>query len=449
MKRFFCSIKSNKKDTAKTGTGILTKSLLAAFVPICFSPAAFSIGIEDVVDGGNDYAWEKVEIPGTVCSDGSQYKFWVHDAPSNNLLILFEGGGACWDYESCSGALGILGAANPNGLPDDYITQFKARFVSPLVNGADPGLPFRPKSPIATNGWDVVYMPYCTGDVHTGNMVRTYEDPTGANPPITFRHMGYHNTIEALDWLAARFPSINKLLVTGFSAGGVASAAGYYFAKRTLNPTAGYMLNDSGPLFPAPNASFKSRQLHDTIRVAWGLDDVLSTLPASFDINDFGSATAMVSIEFPNDQLAYTAYSSDFNFSRFSYERFFPGSTQADILDMWREDQANLVGEMDQRANFSYHIPWQRPINDSHCSTIITFVGSHVCPSIRKKRWYEYFEFPFTQSWKCPEGLDSMEAFLDRWIDGNEVIRDIEPENNYNNEDPGMQIISGPINDAL
>ena len=56
---------------------------------------ASAIGIEDVVDGGNTYAWQKVELPGTVCGDGSQYRFWYYDSPtSNNLLISFEGGGA-------------------------------------------------------------------------------------------------------------------------------------------------------------------------------------------------------------------------------------------------------------------------------------------------------------------------------------------------------------------
>jgi hypothetical protein len=111
---------------------------------------------------------------------------------------------------SCSGQTGILGAANPNGIPTDYITQFKAMYVSPLINGADPGIPGRAKNPIVTNGWDMVYMPYCTGDVHVGNRVVTYTDPTGQNPPIVFRHVGYNNTIAAMNFLHTRFPSINS-----------------------------------------------------------------------------------------------------------------------------------------------------------------------------------------------------------------------------------------------
>jgi hypothetical protein len=413
---------------------------------------ASAIGIEDLVDGGNTYAWQRVELPGTVCSNGSQYRFWYYDSPtSTDLLISFEGGGACWDYETCSGQAGLLGAANPNGIPTDYITQFKATYVSPIVNGADPGIPpFRSKTNIATNGWDVVYMPYCTGDVHVGNRVVTYTDPTGQNPPIVFRHNGFNNTVAALNFLHTRFPSINKLLVTGFSAGGVASSAVFYQARRTLVPAnKAYLLNDSGPIFPAPNATYNSRPLHDLISAQWNLASLYSQLAASFNPNDFGSINAMVATEFPSDRLAYTAYSSDYNFSRFSYERFFPGITQAGVLQKWRQDQTNLINQIKNYSNYSYHVPWHRPINDSHCVSIITFIGSHACPTVRKKKWYELIIPPWTQSWICPSGQMPFETFLTRFITNNQQTRIVEPENYYNNEDPGMQIVAPIINDAI
>lgn len=435
----------------RSALGALRVGLLSALVvATALAGRASAIGIDDIVDGGNTYAWQRVELPNTYCSNGSQYRFWYYDSPtSNNLLISFEGGGACWDYPSCSGQIGILGAANPNGIPTDYITQFKAQYVSPLVNGADPGIPGRSKTNIATNGFDVVYMPYCTGDVHVGNRVVTYTDPTGANPPITFRHVGYQNTIAALNFLKTRFPSINKLLVTGFSAGGVASSAVFYQARRTLNPTRAYLLNDSGPIFPAPNSTYNSRPLHQLITTQWNLASLYSQLPATFNPNDFGSINAMVATQFPNDKMAYTGYSSDYNFSRFSYERFYPGIDQNGILTKWRQDQTNYINQIKSYANYSYHVPWHRPINDSHCSAIITFIGSHACSNIRKKYWYEYVEWPFTQSWKCVSGFTPMETFLTNWLTNNQQSRIVEKENYYNNEDPGMQIVAPLINDAL
>lgn len=425
---------------------VLAIALLASALSV---GTARAIGIEDVVDGGNTYAWQQIELAGTQCGNGSQYRFYLYDNPgSNNLLVLFEGGGACWDYATCSGQAGILGAAHPNGIPNNYIQEFQPKYVSPLVNGADPGIPiFRAKKNLPTNGWDMVYMPYCTGDVHVGNAVRTYTDPTGVNPPITWRHVGYNNTVAAMNHVKTRFPTIGKALITGFSAGGVTSSAGYYKVRRILNPTVkGYMLNDSGPVFPAPSSSYKSRPLHDLIKTQWSLATLYGELPATFNQNDFGSITKVVATEFPNDQLAYTGYSSDYNFSRFSYERFYPGITQAGVLANWRADQTNLINEMKKYANFSYHIPWHRPINASHCSSIITFIGSHSCPNVRKKYWYE---IPIGQTWKCPSGNKPMETFLSDWIVSNAKPRNVEPSNNYNNEDPGMQIVAPLINDAI
>ena len=41
------------------------------------------------------------------------------------------------------------------------------------------------------------------------------------------------------------------------------------------------------------------------------------------------------------------------------------------------------------------------------------------------------------------------ETFLANWINNNQRVRIQEPENYYNNEDPGMQIVAPLINDAI
>ncbi len=406
--------------------------------------------VDVLVDGGNNYAWQKVELPGTKCGNGSQYKFFIRKTASPNLLFLFEGGGACWDYDTCSGRAGVLGAANPNGLTDDYMQQFTAKYVSPIVNGADPGLPLRSKKDLVTKDWNIVYMPYCTGDVHVGNNTVTYTDPTGANPPLTWNHRGYANTIAAANYAKTQFPSVQKLLVTGFSAGGAATSSAYYFVRKAINPAKGYLLNDSGPIYLAPNITDLSRALHDKIRQSWNLNSVFALLPASFDQNNFGSINRMVAMEFPNDQLAYTGYTRDYNYSRFSYERFRTPNDQNSIHAYWKVDQDRLVQELNLYNNFSYFIPYHRPINDSHCSTVITFIGAHACQRMEKKKYFwEYLEWPPGQTYKCYSEFVPMDVFLKRWIVDNQRVRIYEPPNNYNNEDPGMSAVSALINGAL
>lgn len=429
---------------------VLVSALCLALYPSASQAQLTEVIVDLLVDGGNNYPWQKVELPGTKCGNGSQYKFWIHRTSSPNLLILFEGGGACWDYDTCSGRAGMLGAANPNGLPDDYITQFTAKYVSPIVNGADPGLPMRSRIDLVTRGWNVAYMPYCTGDVHVGNNVATYADPTGANPPLTWHHNGYGNTVAAANYLKGQFPSVQKLLVTGYSAGGAATSSAYYFVRQILAPQRGYLLNDSGPIHPAPDLSALSRPLHDQIRQSWALDSVFAQLPSTFDRNDFGSINGMVAREFPGDQLAYTGYKRDYNYSRFSYERFLTPNDEASVLGYWKVDQDRLVAQLGQYANWSYFIPYHRPINDSHCSTIITFIGSHACQRMEKKRYFwEYFEWPPGQTYKCYSEFVPMHTFLKRFIEDNARVRINEPPNAYNNEDPGMKLVAPLINGAL
>ncbi|MEN0065519.1 MAG: pectin acetylesterase-family hydrolase [Myxococcota bacterium] len=416
-----------------------------------------------LVDTGTPRSWTEMMLPDTVCGNGTPYRFYVHEndpGEPENVLFYFEGGGACWTYEGCTGQNGVLSAANPNGIPANYMTGLQQQYASPLVNGADPGLPLRSRTDLFTKDWNVVFLPYCTGDTHVGNSVRTYTDPADPTNSITYHHNGYNNTQEVIAWADGNWPTVNDLLVSGYSAGGTGTAANYYFIRNALTVTGeAYYLNDSGPLFPAPNTNSNSRALHDRITIEWDLLSVFDQLPDSitdltqnpngFDLNDYGTLNRAVANEFPNDHFAYTAFSMDYNYSRFSYESFLTNPSRDDILDRWQDDQDDLVQLLGTLPNFSWHIPWERPLLDSHTVTTVTFIGSHACEQMEKKRyWWEYLAWPWGQTYKCYSEFLPMETFLDRWYTG-QTSRIVEPENGYNDEDPGMQLIKSLVEAAL
>jgi hypothetical protein len=439
--------KRGKDMTRRITWGLLT--IVLALVPASARAESLLESIVNVlVDGGNSYAWQKVELPGAVCGNGSQYKFFVRRTFSPDLLFFFEGGGACWDYDTCSGRAGVLGAANPNGIADDYMQQFTAKYVSPIVNGADPGLPFRSRTDLITKDWNIVYMPYCTGDVHVGNQLATYFDPQGIQPPLQWNHHGYQNTLAAIEWVHQAFPSISRLLVTGFSAGGSATSATYWFVRTRLQPAKSYLLNDSGPVYFTPWYSTFSLPMHETIIQAWNLVPVILQIPGAY--GDLGSLNLAVSDRLPADRFAYTGYSRDYNYSRFSYERFYAGINKDTELAFWKLDEDLFVRIVGSRSNWSYFIPWERQINDSHCSTIITFIGSHACQRMEKKHhWWEYFEWPPGESYKCYSEFVGMDRFLQQFIGEDRQFQIQEPPNGYNAEDPGMKIVAPLINAAL
>ena len=308
--------------------------------------------------------WIKVEPPGAVCGNNSQYKIWVNfSAKSDNLVVVLEPGGACWDYDSCTGKNGIRGAANVDGLPDDHWQL--APFISPFLNRSDDTSP--------SKDWNMVYVPYCTGDVHTGNAVATYQADTGSDA-VTFHHEGHAAVQQVTSWIDQSFTHVPKLLVTGCSAGGVGSLVNYHFLRHGIHAAEqAYLLDDSGPVFPSNSYS---GPMHAKIRSAWNIDSLAPEMPAGFTVDDMGTINTALADEFPGDRLATTFFDRDYNFSRYSYERFYNFPPKAEIMRMWDSDTHLLVDQFATRRNLYYYIPYWRNINDSHCTTVLNFAGS-------------------------------------------------------------------------
>jgi hypothetical protein len=70
-----------------------------------------------------------------------------------------------------------------------------------------------PKNPFAD--YSMVFVPYCTGDVHLGNLTKDYGDG------VTVQHKGLVNGTAALKGMAAAFAAATHIVVSGASAGSV------------------------------------------------------------------------------------------------------------------------------------------------------------------------------------------------------------------------------------
>jgi hypothetical protein len=354
-------ITGNGSDAASTGPATACSPDESAPVPS--DRCAPVDGGDGATPGCNQ--WVKVELPGKVCGDGSQYKFFVnYSNKSNDLLISFEPGGACWDYDSCSGNTGIRGAANPHGIPDDHMGTYK--YLN-LLQRTD-------QNP--AQDYNMVFVPYCTGDIHSGNNVITYTNAAdGGTDSLTFHHAGHENTLAVLDWIKTHFTHVPKMLVTGCSAGGAGAIINYHFIRKGMGDAVqcGYLLDDSGPIF---HSDGPSAQLHAKVRQAWNVDSVLDTLEGKIPVKvadlkkDFGLLNKALSDEFPHDRLTLTLYREDLNYSLYSYQRFFPGSTEDDIHGYWWTDVQSLMKTYDGLPNMAYYIPYFREDNCSHCVSI-------------------------------------------------------------------------------
>ncbi|RZI84603.1 MAG: hypothetical protein EOP38_08610 [Rubrivivax sp.] len=393
----------------RTGENMKLRKLLTLATKVA------AVGLLGGVAHAGYFQWETVTAPvgsNASCGNGTPYRFFVNRTPfSTKTVVMFEGGGACWDQGACKGGT-LLDAANPDGIPANYMTDFNRMAHLGLVT------PFtarvHPLQAVQTQSWNIVYVPYCTGDVHAGNRTVVYDNADPANP-LAYMHRGAINSRYVANWLGANLPRPDHLLMTGFSAGGVGSSVNYATFRQALNPKKMALLADSGPLMMAPRngdpAQYPSLPLHNKIREAWGLDgpkglltELLAQYPNLVDPNNLGTANVGLAKLFPNDRLGMAVFQEDAIYSAFSYQKFFPDIANAPSEEerlkrlnvRWRLDLKNLQASVAGQPNLGYYVPNKRVFNGSHCLTILTFGGT----SIAERR------------------LPSVGVFVDNLLDG-------------------------------
>ncbi len=132
------------------------------------------------------------------CINGSPYYFFVKRGTVNKLLMYYQGGGACWDALTC-GVPVCDANVDPNGgdNPNGGSTGFADR--------NNPDNPFR--------DWNVVFVSYCSCDVHFGDAAQDYSDT------LHIEHRGFDNARIAEKWAREHFVNPDVVFVTGSSAG--------------------------------------------------------------------------------------------------------------------------------------------------------------------------------------------------------------------------------------
>lgn len=147
---------------------------------------------------------------GTGCAHDSTFAFRVRPGLPDKVMIFLNGGGACWRAQEC----------DPRGKPTYTMTSDSANDASVrsgIFDVANPANPLR--------DFTMVFVPYCTGDVHLGTREVEYEshDARGAPRTFTVRHGGGANVEAVLDWVYTNLRSPRIVFVTGVDAGAVPS----------------------------------------------------------------------------------------------------------------------------------------------------------------------------------------------------------------------------------
>lgn len=268
--------------------------------------------------------WNQIDTGGeTTCSRGDPYAFYVRktDTPEN-VMIFFDGGGACWNQITCS-----VDRPTFTETVDSFegITNF-ATGIFDYDNELNP-----------LADYTTIFVPYCTADIHMGDATVDYNDE------LSVEHRGAVNSQAVLDWVFANIDTPEHLFITGSSAGAYGSiywtpalAENYPDARITQFGDAGIGVSPDGwPVLEIWNIFENIADYED-----------LAIDPATFSVSDIYAGAALM---FPDIDFAeYTSASDEVQAQFYNFSQLGGPS--------WQEGMYTILDDLDMLENFDSYV---------------------------------------------------------------------------------------------
>ena len=282
-----------------------------------------------------------------ICARGTPYSFWARRGTVNKLVVYYQGGGACFSNLTCSPAVhAFKDAAGPGDDPSQY--------AEGIANVNNPNNPFR--------DWNVVFVSYCTGDIHWGDATVTYLASNA--PPLTIHHRGAENSRVVEKWAREHFVNPEEVFVTGSSAGAYGTIAGAaYLLQNVYTASRFNVVGDAG-------TGVVTQEFVGTQLLGWGIEKNLPRWIPGLDVSDLtqldlADLWAAVANFYPRHKFGQytTAYDGGSGGQTFFYNVMVQGNDIARWLQWWlstcdwHTKARAIVQDTAARApNFRYYI---------------------------------------------------------------------------------------------
>lgn len=191
---------------------------------------------------GDFVAYDFAPADGPQCFDGSTFSPDFHDTGSDNLVIFFPGGGACWSD---------LCAATYFTIPGSFAERASQLFG--LEVGGEP-----------LSSWNLASLSYCDGSLFSGDA--DYDDD--GDGAIDRFQRGLRNMSAGLDMAKREFPSPRRILIAGASGGGYSTIIAPFLVRRVWPDAAIDVINDAGVGLAKPGDPTFVRGLLDEFNIS-------------------------------------------------------------------------------------------------------------------------------------------------------------------------------------
>ena len=235
--------------------------------------------------------WTWYDVDGMYCRDGSATGLVTRMNDPKKLVIYINGGGACYNQATC--------ASNPSSFTEENAIDL-------LTTQGNPGIFNNERTENPVKDWSFVFIPYCTGDVHSGRN----EDGRALDVPGNQMYVGNYNFINAMEFIAPYFleNDVEEILFFGLSAGGFGVYINALELEEFFPGIKKTIINDSGPLFKDEDAFSVCLQL--------GFNFIFNLpIPADFlyccDNLSLGNVYEYAATKYPNYNYGFTSSLED------------------------------------------------------------------------------------------------------------------------------------------
>ncbi|MCP4437431.1 MAG: hypothetical protein GY810_00505 [Aureispira sp.] len=275
------------------------KQVLYLATAVALALLAFSCKKHKKVDdvfteaSNNEEKWCFAYVPDMICRGGTETGIGIRlNNSSNKILIYLEGGGGCFNKTTCT--------VNPSFYNK---TSFDA------IKGIELGMGIFKKSNDNNpfKDWNCIYVPYCTGDVHSGT--RTNVDIGWGI--VRQQMVGHNNVSLVLAELVKQFPDADEVFLTGSSAGGYGTLVNADQVIEAFPDAKVTIMDDSGPIIIDETAH--PRCLDSIWETTFGfrIPNDYSTYTTTQYTTDFKSIYEYLSKKHPDVEFGLVTYLED------------------------------------------------------------------------------------------------------------------------------------------
>lgn len=217
-----------------------------------------------------DDDWSYHEVAGAICRDGSPAGYYLRRGDDDKLLIFLNGGGACYDDFFCSiNPANVNESSTGDTLTGATLNQLGGLLMPVRQQPPDDGIFARDnRNPVAN--FSMVFVPYCTGDVHAGTTPNSPVFSSQTLPPQQF--VGYTNLGLIYRDLDPALLHPSQVMLAGTSAGSFGTLINFQRTSEFFAQSRVFALADSG-------LPFRDAYLEPCLQKRWrqlfGLDKVL------------------------------------------------------------------------------------------------------------------------------------------------------------------------------